>query len=39
MHDPRRILGLDGLRPGSNRARLKALYGEAFVLEDIKMLG
>lgn len=39
MHHTRRILGLDGVRPGSGRTRLKAINGEAFVLEDTKMLG
>lgn len=39
MHHTRRILGLDGIRPGSSRTRLKAIDGEAFVLDDTKMLG
>jgi hypothetical protein len=39
MHHTRRILGLDGIRPGSSRTRLKAIDGEAFVLDDMKMLG
>ncbi|MGA2794554.1 MAG: hypothetical protein ABSE69_13680 [Roseiarcus sp.] len=38
MIHTRRILGLDGVRPGSNRTRLKAIDGEAFVLEDAKLL-
>lgn len=38
MYHTRRILGLDGLRPGSNRTRLKAIDGTAVVLDDIKML-
>ena len=38
MRHTRRILGLDGVRPGSNRTRLKAIDGEAFVLEDTKLL-
>ena len=38
MHHTRRILGLDGVRPGSNRTRLKSIDGEAFVLEDTKLL-
>lgn len=37
MYHTRRILGLDGLRPGSNRTRLKAIDGTAVVLDD-KML-
>ncbi|MBV1705667.1 MAG: hypothetical protein KGQ37_00495 [Hyphomicrobiales bacterium] len=39
MHHTRRILGLDGIRPGSSRMRLKAIDGEAFVLDDSKLLG
>ena len=39
MHHTRRILGLDGIRPGSSRTRLKAIDGEAFVLDDSKLLG
>lgn len=38
MHHTRRILGLDGLRRGSNRTWLKAVDGQAFVLDDVKML-
>ncbi len=38
MHHTRRMLGLDGVRPGSNRTRLKAIDGEAFVIEDVKLL-
>ena len=38
MNHTRRILGLDGVRPGSNRTRLKAIDGEAFVLDDAKLL-
>ena len=38
MHHTRRILGLDGVRPGSSRTRLKAIDGEAFVLDDPKFL-
>lgn len=34
MHHTRQILGLDGVRPGSNRTRLKSIDGVAFVLED-----
>lgn len=39
MYHTRRILGLDGVTPGSNRTRLKAVDGTAVVLDDIKMLG
>ncbi len=38
MQHSRRMLGLDGVRPGSNRTRLKAIDGEAFVIEDVKLL-
>ena len=38
MHHTRRILGLDGVRPGSSRTRLKAIDGEAFILDDSKLL-
>jgi hypothetical protein len=38
MHHTRRILGLDGLRPGSSRTRVKAENGQPFILEDVKML-
>jgi hypothetical protein len=38
MHHTRRILGLDGVRPGSSRTRLKAIDGEAFVLDDPEFL-
>jgi hypothetical protein len=34
MEHTRRLLGLDGVRAGSGRTRLKAINGEAFVLED-----
>ncbi len=39
MHHTRRILGLDGVRPGSSRTRLKAIDGGAFVLDDSKLIG
>jgi hypothetical protein len=39
MGHSRRMLGLDGVRPGSNRTRLKALDGSAYVIEDPKRLG
>lgn len=38
MENTRRILGLDGVKPGSTRTRLKSVDGEAFVLEDVKLL-
>ena len=38
MEHTRRILGLDGVKPGSTRTRLKSIDGEAFVLEDAKLL-
>ena len=33
MEHARRLMGLDGVRAGSNRTRLKALDGEAYVIE------
>lgn len=39
MQHTRRMLGLDGVRPDSNRTRLKAIDGESFVVEDRKLLG
>ena len=38
MEHTRRILGLDGVKPGSTRTRLKSIDGEGFVLEDVKLL-
>ena len=38
MEHTRRILGLDGVKPGSSRTRLKSIDGEAFVLEDTRLL-
>lgn len=38
MEHTRRLLGLDGVRAGSGRTRLKAITGEAFVIEDGKSL-
>ncbi len=38
MHHTRRILGLDGVRPGSSRTRLKAIDGQAFALDDPRFL-
>jgi len=34
MQHTRRLLGLDGVRPGNGRTRLKSIDGEAFVLDD-----
>ena len=34
MEHTRRLLGLDGVRAGNGRTRLKAINGEAFVIED-----
>lgn len=34
MEHTRRLLGLDGVRPGSRRTKLKAISGEAFLIED-----
>ena len=39
MQHTRRMLGLDGVRPGSNRTRLKAIDGTAYTLEDPKLIG
>ena len=36
MQHTRRLLGLDGVQPGDGRTRLKAINGEAFVLDDSK---
>ncbi|MDH3531554.1 MAG: hypothetical protein OEO82_01415 [Gammaproteobacteria bacterium] len=38
MQHTRRLLGLDGVRPGSGKTRLKSIDGEAFVLDDSKLL-
>lgn len=38
MQHTRRLLGLDGVRPGTGRTRLKSVDGEAFVIEDSKLL-
>jgi len=38
MQHTRRLLGLDGVRPGSGRTRLKSIDGEAFVLDDEQLL-
>ena len=39
MQHTRRMLGLDGVRPGSNRTRLKAIDGQGYIIEDAKMIG
>ncbi len=38
MQHTRRLLGLDGVRPGNGKTRLKSIDGEAFVLEDNNLL-
>ncbi len=38
MEHTRRILGLDGVKNGSSRTRLKSIDGEAFVLDDTRLL-
>ncbi len=38
MEHARRLLGLDGVRAGSGRTRLKAITGEAFVIEETNPL-
>jgi hypothetical protein len=38
MEYTRRLLGLDGVKAGSGRTRLKAITGEAFVIEDTSSL-
>ncbi len=38
MQHTRRLLGLDGVRPGSGKTRLKAIDGEAFVIDDSRLL-
>jgi len=38
MQHTRRLLGLDGVQPGNGRTRLKSIDGEAFILDDSKML-
>ena len=38
MEHTRRILGLDGVKPGSTKTRLRSIDGEAFVLDDVKLL-
>ena len=38
MQHTRRLLGLDGVRPGSGRTRLKSIDGEAFVIDEHNLL-
>ena len=38
MQHTRRLLGLDGVRPGDGKSRLKSIDGEAFVIEDNTLL-
>jgi len=38
MQHTRRLLGLDGVRPGNGRTRLKSIDGEAFVIDDSNLL-
>ena len=38
MEHTRRLLGLDGVKAGSGRTRLKAITGEAFVIDDKNLL-
>lgn len=38
MQHTRRLLGLDGVRPGSGRTRLKSIDGEAFILDETPTL-
>jgi hypothetical protein len=38
MQHTRRLLGLDGVRPGSGKTRLKSIDGEAFVLDETNTL-
>ncbi len=38
MEHVRRLLGLDGVRAGSRRTRLKAINGEAFFIDESKLL-
>ena len=38
MEHTRRLLGLDGVNAGSGRTRLKAITGEAFVIDDENLL-
>jgi hypothetical protein len=38
MQHTRRLLGLDGVKPGSGRTRLKSIDGEAYVIDDSNLL-
>ena len=39
MQHTRRLLGLDGVRPGDGKTKLKSIDGEAFVIDDGHLLG
>ena len=39
MQHTRRLLGLDGVRPGDGKTKLKSIDGEAFVIDDGNLLG
>jgi len=38
MQHTRRLLGLDGVKPGSGRTRLKSIDGEAYVVDEAMLL-
>ena len=38
MQYVRRLLGLDGVRAGTDRTRLKSIDGEAFIIEENPVL-
>lgn len=38
MEHTRRVLGLDGVKSGSSRTRLRSVHGESFILEDTKLI-
>lgn len=38
MQHTRRLLGLDGVQPGSGRTRLKSIDGEAFIIDESQTL-
>jgi hypothetical protein len=38
MQHTRRLLGLDGVKAGSQRTRLKTIDGKAFVLDEVRLL-
>jgi len=39
MQHTRRLLGLDGVRPGNGKTKLKSIDGEAFVIDDENLSG